>query len=159
MNLPLNIDWQQILLHLFNFVLLAGGLYLLLYKPVKGFMDKRTAYYQTLEAETKTKLADAERVSAEYQSRMAGAEDEIQRKKAEVLREAEKKADLILEEARKQKEKILAEADSTARHEKEKMIEDARVEIAELAVAATAKLLREEADPDALSHDKEARHG
>ena len=31
MNIPLNIDWQQILLHLLNFVILAGGLYLLLY--------------------------------------------------------------------------------------------------------------------------------
>ena len=26
MNIPLNIDWQQILLHLFNFTILAGGL-------------------------------------------------------------------------------------------------------------------------------------
>ena len=25
MNIPLNIDWQQILLHLFNFSILAGG--------------------------------------------------------------------------------------------------------------------------------------
>lgn len=32
MNIPLNIDWQQILLHLFNFAILAGGLYLLLYR-------------------------------------------------------------------------------------------------------------------------------
>ena len=46
MNIPLNIDWQQILLHLMNFVILAGGLYFLLYKPVKAFMDKRAAYYQ-----------------------------------------------------------------------------------------------------------------
>ena len=41
MNVPLNIDWQQILLHLMNFAILAGGLYLLLYKPVKQFMAKR----------------------------------------------------------------------------------------------------------------------
>ena len=40
MNIPLNIDWQQILLHLLNFVILAGGLYLLLYQPVKAFMEK-----------------------------------------------------------------------------------------------------------------------
>ena len=46
MNIPLNIDWQQILLHLFNFTILAGGLYLLLYRPVKEFMQKRDAYYQ-----------------------------------------------------------------------------------------------------------------
>lgn len=41
MNLPLNIDWQQILLHAFNFVLLFAILYFLLYKPVKDFMEKR----------------------------------------------------------------------------------------------------------------------
>ena len=35
MNIPLNIDWQQILLHALNLVLLVAGLYLLLYKPVK----------------------------------------------------------------------------------------------------------------------------
>ena len=32
--MPLNIDIQQILLHLFNLVLLLSILYLLLYKPV-----------------------------------------------------------------------------------------------------------------------------
>ena len=40
MNIPLNIDWQQILLHLLNFVILAGGLYLLLYKPVVTALRK-----------------------------------------------------------------------------------------------------------------------
>ena len=43
MNIPLNIDWQQILLHVLNFVILFGGLYFLLYKPVKNFMAKREA--------------------------------------------------------------------------------------------------------------------
>lgn len=51
MGVPLNIDWQQILLHLFNFLILFGGLYLLLYRPVKAFMDKRTAYYADMDAE------------------------------------------------------------------------------------------------------------
>ncbi len=36
MNIPLNIDWQQILLHLLNFVILAGGLYFLLYQARQG---------------------------------------------------------------------------------------------------------------------------
>ena len=49
MNIPLNIDWQQILLHLFNFSILVGGLYLLLFKPVKNFMDKRAKHYQDME--------------------------------------------------------------------------------------------------------------
>ena len=41
-NLPLNIDLQQIFLHLLNFTILLAGLYFLLYEPVKKFMNKRT---------------------------------------------------------------------------------------------------------------------
>ena len=59
MNIPLNIDWQQILLHLLNFVILAGGLYLLLYKPVKTFLDKRQKYYLEQDAKAEITLADA----------------------------------------------------------------------------------------------------
>lgn len=46
---PLNIDWQQILLHLLNFVILFAGLYLLLYKPVKAFMQKRREHYEKMD--------------------------------------------------------------------------------------------------------------
>ena len=49
MGIPLNVDWQQILLHLFNFIILFGGLWLLLYKPVKNFMAKREAYYKDMD--------------------------------------------------------------------------------------------------------------
>ena len=40
MGIPLNVDWQQILLHLFNFIILFGGLWLLLYKPVVTALRK-----------------------------------------------------------------------------------------------------------------------
>ena len=40
-GVPLNVDWQQILLHLLNFTILFGALYILLYKPVKDFMKGR----------------------------------------------------------------------------------------------------------------------
>jgi hypothetical protein len=36
-GVPLNIDWQQILLHLFNFTILFGILYILLYSTVFGY--------------------------------------------------------------------------------------------------------------------------
>ena len=42
--MPLNIDFLQILLHLLNFVILAGGLTFLLYKPVVKFLESRRAY-------------------------------------------------------------------------------------------------------------------
>ena len=57
MGVPLNIDWQQILLHLFNFLILAGGLYLLLYKPVKAFMEKRRNYYADMDSKANAEKA------------------------------------------------------------------------------------------------------
>ena len=39
-QVPLNIDFSQILLHLFNVVILFAILYFLIYKPVRNFMEK-----------------------------------------------------------------------------------------------------------------------
>ena len=60
MNIPLNIDWQQILLHLFNFTILFGVLYFLLYSPVKNFMQNRQRYFEDLDEQSKSDLKDAE---------------------------------------------------------------------------------------------------
>ena len=49
MGIPLNIDWQQILLHVFNFVILVGGLYFLLYNPIRKFIAKREEHYRKLD--------------------------------------------------------------------------------------------------------------
>lgn len=142
MNIPLNIDLQQILLHLCNFVILAGGLYFLLYKPVKNFMDKRLAGYQAMEDQAREKEKHAEALEAEYRKRLDEAETEIDAKKAQAARDAEKLAALTLDEARKQKEQILEEARQAAAAEKEKAVREGKEEIVQLALAATEKMLR-----------------
>jgi len=65
MNIPLNIDWQQILLHFFNFSILVGGLYLLLFKPVKSFMAKREKHYADMESAAVAREKDTEELKAE----------------------------------------------------------------------------------------------
>ena len=50
--MPLNIDLQQICLHLFNFTLLLAILYFLLYQPVKDFMAKRRSEEHTSELQS-----------------------------------------------------------------------------------------------------------
>ena len=149
MNIPLNVDWQQILLHLFNFAILAGGLYFLLYKPVKSFMDQRIAYYAEKEKEAADKIEQAKAQEQEYQKRLESADLEINKKKEQAAKDAEKTAATILDDANKQKEHILAEAQKAAAHEKEKMIQDAKEEIVGLAMAATVKMLHGEA----VSHE------
>ena len=82
MNIPLNVDWQQILLHWMNLAILTGGLYFLLYKPVKRFMEKREAYYRDLEEQAAGKLREAEELKASYQAKLDGAEEEIRQARA-----------------------------------------------------------------------------
>ena len=145
MSLPLNIDWQQILLHMLNLVLLFGGLYLILYKPVKKFMDERAAKYRQMNVEADRKLAEAEADRREARDKLANAQAEIEARAAEAKAEAEQQAESIIEEAKKAKKKLLDDAEEAALREKARMINDAREEIAELAIKAAEKVLMEKA--------------
>lgn len=142
MGVPLNIDWQQILLHVLNFVILAGGLYLLLYKPVKSYMDKRAAYYRGLESDTQKKLSDAAAAKSEYEKALAGAQSEIAKKKAEAAKESQEAADRQLAQAKEQSESLLAATRASAAEERDKLLSDARVSIAQMASEAAERLLR-----------------
>lgn len=144
MNIPLNIDWQQILLHLFNFTILTGGLYFLLYKPVKDFMEKRTAFYKTMEEEAETRLDNAKHMEEEYACRLNQIDAEIAEKKAEAVKEAEEAANAVLEDARKQKEKMIADAHGIAQNDRKKILMEAKEDVVKLALAATKKMLNNE---------------
>ena len=61
--MPLNIDFLQILLHMLNFVILAGGLTLLLFKPVNKFLENRRAYF----AEAEEKNWELRKGAVEYE--------------------------------------------------------------------------------------------
>ena len=99
MGLPLNIDWQQILLHLFNFLILAGGLYLLLYKPVKQFMDKREQTYQAMNDAADQKAQQAQ------QAQQQAAQQEKARIVSQASREIEQLAMQAIDKAARQASK------------------------------------------------------
>lgn len=142
MNLPLNIDWQQILLHLFNFAILSLGLYLLLYKPVKNFMDKRAETIAKQAEDAKSKLGEAEALKLEYEKRLESADKEAADIKAKALEQAQSAADAKLTDAEKQKEKIITDAKAAAQRQKEKVLEESKQEIIELAAQMAEKVLQ-----------------
>lgn len=143
MNIPLNIDWQQILLHFFNFAILAFGLYLLLYKPVKDLMEKRTAYYRQLETEAKEKLDSAAALETKCQTQLSQIDEEVRQKREAALKGAEAQAAAELQSAREQAEKILSDARAEAKAQKQQAEASSRREIAELAAAAAEILVKE----------------
>ena len=144
--MPLNIDWQQILLHWMNLAILVGGLYFILFKPVKQFMEKRDAYYRERDEEAEAKLAEADRIKAEYQAKLDAADEEIRQARAKSQQAAQQAAEEQLTRAQAQAQQLLVHARTEAEHDKEQILRSSQRELRRLAAAATKKLAMEK-DP------------
>ncbi len=146
--MPLNIDLLQILLHVFNFLLLTGGLTLLLFKPIASFLAQRKQYFADAERELAEKTAANERAAAEYVAKMEAARAEI----AEMRTVAEKDiADLskaALTHAHEKAQAMIMAAEQEAEERKEHILDAAQTEIGELVVTATQKLLSDTVTPE-----------
>ena len=158
---PLNIDPQQILLHWMNLAILAGGLYFLLYKPVKEFIAKREAYYKELDGQAQDKLARAEELKAEYQAKLDGAGEEIRQARARAQQSAQQSAQEQLDQAQEQANQIVAHAHVEAERVREQGLRDSQQELRRLAdsdldkaVGMGARLAMQEM----VQRDKELHH-
>ena len=139
--MPLNIDWQQIIFHLFNFIILFAILYFLLYKPVKNFMDKRTEYYKDLDNEAKDNLAAAQKAKEEYQEKLAAADEEIASEKAKAKRELEDASAARIKRAKDEAAKIVSDARKNIESDRAKMLKEAQSEITAMVSDAAEKLV------------------
>lgn len=145
--MPLNIDIVQILLHVLNFVILAGGLSLLLYKPVRKFMDERRAEFDRQVQENRKAAAENEKLKKEYEDKIAASDDEIARIHKAAEKEAAEAAKTFLDSAKQKADEIICAAEAEAELRKGKILESAQTEIGELVLEATQKLLAAPNDP------------
>ena len=139
--MPLNIDWQQILLHVLNFTILFAVMYFFLFKPVKDFMEKREAAYQKQHDDAKKALEEAEKTKAEYESKIAGAEEEISAMKSEAGAKTAEERNRMLEQTRTEAAGILETAKKRGEIEHDKIIAEAQKEIADIVTTATEKIV------------------
>ena len=138
--MPLNIDWQQILLHWMNLAILAGGLYFLFYKPVRQFMEKREAHYQQLDRQAEEKLEQAGQMKAAVEAKLAAVEDEAHEVRAKAQAAAQQAAGAQLEQAGKQAKQIVDKARAEAEQHRERALRESQRELRELAAQAARKL-------------------
>lgn len=139
--MPLNIDWQQILLHLLNFAILAGGLYFLLYKPVKDFMAKRERHYKEIDDLAMADRAETERLRKAAQEKLDAAENEIALMRSAASDEIEAEKQRQFAEARAEARRILETAGKTAELRSKKARADTNEELRTLAMDAVEKLM------------------
>lgn len=139
--MPLNINFQQIFLHLLNFTILFAAMYFLLYKPVKAFMDKRAEYYAGLDKQAQDKLEEAERIRQDYQRKLESADEEIQAKTNQAQHMAMESAEQQLKKAQAEAAHVIAKASAEAKAEKERIIDEARSEVEEMIATVAEKLI------------------
>ncbi len=143
---PLNIDPQQILLHWMNLAILTGGLYFLLFEPVKTFIAKREAHYRELDQQAADKLAQAEQLRLDCQAKLGQADEEIHQERVKAQQAAAQAAQEQLEQAGEQARHIVAKAKAEAEQSKERAIRESQKELRELAAKAAKKLAAKPGD-------------
>ncbi|MBQ1733599.1 MAG: ATP synthase F0 subunit B [Lachnospiraceae bacterium] len=147
----LGIDFMQIFLHLFNIIILFGGLYYLVYKPVTAFMDKRDAKYKDMNDKWEQNLRDAEDLRDKYEKALKGADDEIAAKKAEAEAEIAELKKSETEAARAEAAKIIEDAKAEGERRKAGIVDGAKGDITRMIEEAARKIM--DADDNASAFD------
>ena len=137
----LGIDWQQILLHLFNFIIIATGLTFILFKPVRKFMREREEKYKAAAEEHAKKKAEIAEMEEERKAKMAGLDAELEAHRKEVLAQAETRGRQMIADAEKEARGILEEGRKRSEEERAAYIAGAGEEIADMVVKSAEKLL------------------
>lgn len=134
----------DILIHIVNIIVTYILLRVLLYRPVRKFMDERAAKVEHQVQHAKA-LEDAARKSKEqYDAQIAGSEQ----KARDLIREGEQKAlaaaEGITNGAREQAEQLIEEAKQKAEEEKKRAMEGMQEQVAEAAAQIAGRILRRE---------------
>ena len=112
-----------------------------LFGPVRKVLATRQAEIDKQFADARTAQEDAQKLKEQYQESLDGAEKE----RLDILNQARDRAgeeyERILSEAKSTADKLVADAQKSADREQEKRIQQAQEQIADLVVAATAKLM------------------
>jgi F-type H+-transporting ATPase subunit b len=142
---------MDLLLNLLNIVLLFIIVRMLVYKPVKKFLDARTEKIKAEAEKTAAQKAEADRLKTEYESKLADADIKSREIISESRKKASDEATVIIAEARKESESVVNTTKIKIEREREESLKEMKKEVADLAVDITKKLLaREINDSDNL---------
>ena len=151
----LRIDFNLIFT-VINILVLFGGLWLVLFKPVKKILKERQEEVDREYDDAKQKQADADAAKEKYDASLA----EIDQTRKDTLDEARKKADeeyqRIIGHAQVQAKDITDRATTEAENQKKKILKSANEQIADMVVEAAGKVAgsAEGADFDRSLYDE-----
>lgn len=138
----------SILLHVVNAAILLVALYFLLYKPVRKYMNARTAgvvkdLQDVVEAQDKLR-AEQSKAQEEIQAARKQAADVI----AQSVSQAQEQAQQILEDAHGNAEQAIKRARAESEFMRRNARNEMRDEVADLSVLLAGKILQREVKQD-----------
>ncbi|MGN0636080.1 MAG: ATP synthase F0 subunit B [Acutalibacteraceae bacterium] len=135
-NIPIDI-----LLNILNIVLLFLIVRKLAYKPVRKFMDARTARVTAAAAEAAAKSAEADALKAKYEAMLSDGETQNEKTLEDAKKQASAEAAEIVEQANRRAEAILDEAKRKAKQTHDDALKDMQGDVVALAFDISEKLL------------------
>ena len=141
-----HIDWKLLIAQLVNFGIVVGVLWYFALKPLMKVMNKRTEDIEKSLKDAKEieqKLQNAEKTK---QNIIVEAQKEAQIIMEKSYKEAENLKEEKLHETRQEMEKIAAKTKSDLLLEKDKMIQDAKKDVAGLVITASSKIIGKHLD-------------
>lgn len=143
-----NIEIGPIIWTIFNFLLLLTLLRVVAWKPILAALSNREKTISDALSRAEHAQAEAERVLGENQKAMQRAEEDAQR----VLRESREYAERMqaesVQKAQDESRRLLDQAQKEIERNKQQALNEMRSEVANLAVGATEKILKETLDTD-----------
>ena len=144
LRLDINVLWTIINLLIIYFIAKK-----FLFKPVRKVLEARQAEIDKQFSDANTARDEAEQLKTQYEQSLEGAD----REKTQILSQAREKAseeyEKIIADARTDADKIVCDARRMADAGQEKRMRQAQEQIADVVVAATAKLVASRQNPEA----------
>ena len=133
---------KDIIWRTMNFVVLAGGLFILLKKPVANALAARRQGIKDQIDDLEKQKQEAEQQLSEYQQKLNQLEKEVEKIVAEYVKDGEAIKAKIIEEAKASAEKLQGKAKKNIEHEFERAKKELRAEMADQAVAMAEALIQ-----------------
>jgi F-type H+-transporting ATPase subunit b len=132
----------DIAIHLVNIVIFYLIVRLLVYKPVRKFMDARTARIQGEKDEAKRLMDEAQKTQAEYDGKIAEADSACKQIIATGRKINTEAGQKVLTDAQAEADKLLKDARAEAGELRLRALDDAKADITEAAVTMAGRILR-----------------
>jgi F-type H+-transporting ATPase subunit b len=142
----LAISWQALLLQVVGFILLVLVLKKYLFGPINGVLEARQNDIQgTLDQIHQDRQA-METSRREYEARLATIEAEARDRIQAAIKDAQGMKDEIVGSARGEADRLVSHAREEIVREKQQALVELRTQVADLAVNAAGKILRQSVD-------------